>query len=499
VLKPATLLYSFGSSCDEEPLGCVDVESFDSCDCTDLEGDGSIVIELLRQSGQTLKLKAQDAGWFACLKNETYSSLREASAILRKQRDEFALDITRLEDVAREARATADAATNAKNRLERKFGKFVDSLTTTLSAASSPTCEFLPCHRQQFGMLRMIGKDDAVATAVQRLVDQLGALEAAFGAVERQCVLDKDALSAAAAAIAAALAGEQRTNRNVKLANEKLNSAVLHLKKQRKTLCMVLKRKCKKRFNTKTARQDSTLSLRQRANFGFSTGSQKQKPSSDHAPQEDCVLDLKRKFRHVGKYQKVDGERYDKPISKTTITALSSVVSVEPPSHVATSANKRSLSRRGNFRRAVKEATLATMRLSEAVESSVSLRSIDCAACCKTNAQANANSVTTEAQGETDVDDFNAWLDREADNESHCLRITFFHDRLGVTFAPTVNGEIKVARLTSDYKPELPRPPPDSSLVAVNGQPLVVDDAAANFHILKTAGRPLVLDFRINK
>mmetsp|Transcript_15049 Transcript_15049/g.60433 ORF Transcript_15049/g.60433 Transcript_15049/m.60433 type:complete len:316 (+) Transcript_15049:100-1047(+) len=41
VLRPTTLLYSFGSPADDEPLGCVDVEGFERCDCVVIRGVGA--------------------------------------------------------------------------------------------------------------------------------------------------------------------------------------------------------------------------------------------------------------------------------------------------------------------------------------------------------------------------------------------------------------------------------------------------------------------------
>ena len=459
VLKPATLLYSFGSSQDEEPLGCVDVESFERCECTGLEADGSVVIELLRHSGQTLKLKATDPAWFDSLKNETYSRLKESVAILRKQRDDFASDITRLEDFASKAKTAADMAISAKDSLAHKFGMFVDSLATTLCVDSSSTG--LTPQQHRLGVVCMGGKDSLIAVAVRRLVDQRKSIEEALEATEKQSVHQKEALEATVAALVATLAAERRKNRTLKLANEKLNIAVFDLTKQRKALCLALKSTCRTRRKSQTPLEACFPSQR-RTSCGISICNRSQRDGEGYEAEARFTQTSKIETHEICEEIRQDDEQHDVDdvLSTTTTPTTVPVASLNK--------EERLSSRRSKFKRCVKEAALGAIQRTEAETSAYSKQVNLTEACYDATTHANVN-----------------------------VRITFPHARLGVVFMSTADGGIKVAGVTNDYNRDLPRLPRHSTLVAVNGQPLVLDDTAANLRTLKNSRRPLILDFRV--
>mmetsp|Transcript_4491 Transcript_4491/g.14061 ORF Transcript_4491/g.14061 Transcript_4491/m.14061 type:complete len:555 (-) Transcript_4491:320-1984(-) len=514
VLKPATLLYSFGSIGDEEPLGCVDVEGFVRCECGGIEMDGSVVIELVRDSGQALKLKANDTGWLRILKKDTYSRVKEAAVLLRKQRDDFASEITRLEDVVREAKTATDVISNQKDALEHELNLLVTSITAALMTGSTSVTQNRLQQNQclheekkaqhSFPSLLECGMYSSTAAAVRRLVDERDFLKAMLEVAERRRILDKDTLEASSAALAATLAVEQRKTRALKHANAKLNVAVLGLTKQRRTLCAAIR---KHQINQTPSSSHGKCVASQKEFFVSETGVLEQRLTNVLETLSEASVDRERVCSRMNYSAKKQWDNNDNRTLFTPLlltehrkhTRLETMCALKQ-SPVDVLMDEQQCMRRDGFKCHVKEVALTALKLGDFTEQRARLHATRRFLAPQTSsARAHliarcVSDVTAKGERTSELEHFNAWLDSD-DEDRGILRLTFVRQRLGVTFMPTVDGGIKVTGITNDYDPDLPHLPQDAHLVAINGHPLVFADPEANLRALKHPRRPLILDF----
>mmetsp|Transcript_8597 Transcript_8597/g.13205 ORF Transcript_8597/g.13205 Transcript_8597/m.13205 type:complete len:578 (+) Transcript_8597:44-1777(+) len=488
VLKPTTLLYSFGSSGDEEPLGCVDIEGFERCDCGGLEEDGSVVIELVRSKGQTLRLKANEAEWYACLKNETYGRLKDTAAILRKQRDEFASHINSLEEATASAESRAERAEKLHQLADMRLSYLIDSIAKAAGALLGNSDPIVIRNEQNDNKKvedesTHSPSEQSLVAAVQRVVEHSHNLETTITRTREKYSQKRDALEANCAALLALIAAERRKTRSLERANTKLHASINELKAQRKALCKALRTQQAKNQNSmvKADQEESNHNQEEHPESTISISSDIDDASSEVLSESKMIprdnLLLNTSFQDDNNIISDDDQQEENRIAFRN-KVRSRILAVFH-------------SRRKQIE-FVKEAQATPMKHNSESKllSETTIRSplpdFD------QSIDERAALAAQKPDLDTGPDMLEHWLDDD-DEDDTVLRVTYVRPRIGIVFA-VANGAIKVSSYTDDYDPDLPRPAPESLLVAINGHPLA-PEPAVNFRTLKQAKRPLILDF----
>lgn len=399
VLKPTTLLYYFGSNADEEALGCLDVEAFSKVECGVEGDDGSVVLELVRDEGR-LRLRCPEAqsasDWHKSFKHETYGELKATSEILRKQRDEFAMEIGRLEEALQAS---------------------IEDATRHRQATKQATDRFSYVAR---GVAALHGVDDALDDDLLARVKTRVEETVVGAAVDR-----RRAEAAAAAASADRAAAHAATNllEKVRAERDEARRACAELRAHKRALGRALR----------AARRTRV-------------------PPPDRCDEEESRLPEPTRAR-----------RRPEPLEDDE-------------------------SWRENFKGDLRRALQAALRETPAADPHLEPskpRQVD----------DDDDDPETEFVPAAD-EDLAAFLAENEDEEEEILRVEYASAKIGVSFALR-DSEIVVAGTTPDYDPDLPVPPVGAALVAINRTTLVPGDPEANMHTLKTAHRPLLLDFRL--
>lgn len=384
VLKPTSLLYYFGSSGDEEPLGCLDVEAFSRVETTGLLEDGSVCVELIRGEGRSevrfrLKCLEADEGelWYASLRNETYAELKSTTEILRKQRDEFAAEIHKLEESLAGSR---EEATRQKATAQQAVARY-DYLAHRVAALHG-----------------VDEVDDELLSKVKARAEH------AARAAERER-LRADAATAAARAVAEKATAQAH---QFQIERDDARKLVHTLKAEKRALRRALIKRT----------------------------------SNPPPPSESPAIVV----------PKVIDEDDD-------------------------------ICWREEFKENLRRALLNTLQQEPVIEDAPPAKQ-------QTRPDDTCAQNTADFAPPAD-EDLSAFLaDDENDN---VLRIEYISPKIGISFS-LVNDRLVVAGITAEYDPGLPVPPVGAALTAINGQ-LLERDTETNMRTLKSASRPLVLEF----
>ena len=242
VLKPSLMLYSFGSSLDEEPLGCVDVETFGSVRCRDVDSEGRVKIELAREASSTAEERTfvlESAGeedgyaWVEVLRNESYSRLKSTREFLMRQCDDFAAEMSRLEAEAEGAKERAASAVAQAEQTAARHKWLFDGVRALHAAVAE--AEEKPLGPRP-------GDDDAgilseIESAMLRCWRERAELRDSVAALRAEAAALGQRADAAAARAAAAEAREALSARAAADEAKTLRDTVSNLRLQRRKLC----------------------------------------------------------------------------------------------------------------------------------------------------------------------------------------------------------------------------------------------------------------------